>query len=409
MDWTQPQNMRSSHLTRIAIVATGLGHVSRGVEAWADDLARALHDRGANVTLFKGGGTADADYQRVIPCFQRGGWKNAALRRCLPPGAWRLGLGNPYDIEQTTFALRLIRSLRRGGYRILHTQDPMLAVIVTRLHRLGLVDCHVILTHGTEEPSATLRKLEHVLHGGPSHLAEALIGGASGGRWSVVPNFIDTETFRPGSSSEIRDELGIDRDAVVVMTSAAVRRFHKRIDYLIEEFATLLRLCPDRAPVLLIAGAREKETDELVELAQRRLGRQVRFVIQAPRVRMPELYRAADLFVLCSLKEMMPMAVLEATAAGLPCVVHHHPVLKWMVGPGGIAADLSTAGALAQCLAPLVSDADRRADLGARARGHCQELFSIERVVNRILEEYATVAPAPVVPVCSSAASVHAN
>jgi hypothetical protein len=40
---------------KIAIASSGLGHVTRGIETWADDLGTALHRCGVNVTLFKGG------------------------------------------------------------------------------------------------------------------------------------------------------------------------------------------------------------------------------------------------------------------------------------------------------------------------------------------------------------------
>jgi len=51
--------------------------------------------------------------------------------------------------------------------------------------------------------------------------------------------------------------------------------------------------------------------------------------------------------LLCSLKEMMPIALLEAIASGLPCIVNRHPVLEWITGPGGEAIDMTQTGALA--------------------------------------------------------------
>ena len=57
---------------KIAVACSGLGHVARGIESWAADLAQALNDRGEDVTLFKGGGKAESSFERVIPCWQRG-------------------------------------------------------------------------------------------------------------------------------------------------------------------------------------------------------------------------------------------------------------------------------------------------------------------------------------------------
>ena len=102
---------------------------------------------------------------------------------------------------------------------------------------------------------------------------------------------------------------------------------------------------------------------------------------------MAELYRAADVFALTSLFEMMPIALIEAAASGLPCVVNRHPILEWMTGPGGVAVDMAAPGALAAALA----DSGRRATLGAAARAHCLANFSADAVVARILDYYQFV------------------
>src|SRR5262249_6637429 len=143
-------------------------------------------------------------------------------------------------------------------------------------------------------------------------------------------------------------------DALVVLVAAAIKRHHKRIDYLLDEFARLRQLAPGLPAWLVVAGGHEADTDDLVREGQSRLGDRVRFLLRFPRPRMPDLYRAADVFALCSLKEMMPIALLEAEASGLPCVVHHHPVMTWMVGPGGQAIDMAPPGALADALRALL-------------------------------------------------------
>ena len=142
---------------------------------------------------------------------------------------------------------------------------------------------------------------------------------------------------------------------------------------------------------LVVAGGWEQETDDLVAEGEQLLGDRVRFLVRFPRERMPELYRAADLFVLGSLKEMMPIALLEATASGLPCLVHRHPVLEWMIGPGGEAIDMTASGALAAVMEKLLSDLPRRQRLGEAARRHCIEHFGRDRVVDQILAYYEFV------------------
>src|SRR5262249_26903015 len=125
---------------RIVVASSGLGHVARGIEAWANDLACALAERGHAVTLCKGGGTAERPFERVIPCWHRGAARTTLLIRMMPSrGTWRLGLASPYDVEQWTFALRLIPLLRQQKADILHVQDPFIALMVRRARKLRMV------------------------------------------------------------------------------------------------------------------------------------------------------------------------------------------------------------------------------------------------------------------------------
>lgn len=364
---------------KIAVASCGLGHVARGIEAWAEDLGAALHARGENITLFKGGGAATKPYERVLPCWQR---DRSPVNRCWFPKRllWRYGYGSPYMAEQTTFAKSLIRTLRKEPADILHVQDPHVAL---RVQNAGL-KTKVILAHGTEEPPEFLKQIDYVQHLAPWHLDQAKLVGAWKPEWIAIGNFIDVAKFAPGSSV-LRDELGIPKNAVVVLTAAAIKRHHKRIDYLLREFARV------KDAYLIIAGGWERETDALLEVGKQLLGDRVRFLVSFPRERMPELYRAADLFVLASLFEMMPIALVEAAASALPCVIHDHPVPRWMTGPGGLPVDMAADGALAASLQELVANAARRHAHGQAAREHCKANFSTDAVVGQIVQYYRNI------------------
>jgi glycosyltransferase involved in cell wall biosynthesis len=378
---------------RIAVASSGLGHVARGVEAWAQDLAAALADRGEAVTLYKGGGTADRAYERVVPCLRR---EDRLTRRLLGvvPGrlGWRIGLGSGYQAEQTTFAANLVRHLRREPADVLHVQDSLVARLAQRARRLRLIRTRTILAHGTEESPAFLRRIEYLQHLAPWHQEAVRQAGVHRPTWTAIPNFIDTERFTPGRGEDLRAELGIPADGLVVLSVAAIKCGHKRVDHLIGEFARLLEARPHVPAYLVVAGGWEADTDDLVAEGTRRLGDRVRFLVRFPRARMPELYRAADVFALASLFEMMPIALIEATASGLPCVVNRHPVLEWMVGPGGEAIDMAAPGELAAALGRLAADPVARAGFGARAREQCVREFSRAAVVDRMLAYYRFVA-----------------
>jgi glycosyltransferase involved in cell wall biosynthesis len=380
---------------RIAVASSGLGHVARGIEAWAHDLGEALVARGQRVIVCQGGGVPAAGHRRLVPCHTRESAAAARWLRLVPRSlAWRVGMGSGYGVEQSTFAWGLLRLLRRERIDILHVQDPQVALLMQRARTLGLVRTRTILAHGTEESPQFLRRIDYLQHLAPWHLEEARAAGVWKPAWTAIPNFVDTEQFRPaapGQPSPLRQELQIPADALVVLTVAAIKRGHKRIDHLLGELACLRQSHPQLPVWAVIAGGWETETDALIAEGQRLLGERVRFLVRFPRSRIAELYRAADLFVLTSLKEMMPIALLEALASGLPCLVHEHPVMTWMTGPGGMPTDMQVPGELAGRLAALAKDPAQRLALGQAAREQCVAQFGVDAVVNQILHYYGQV------------------
>jgi glycosyltransferase involved in cell wall biosynthesis len=184
---------------------------------------------------------------------------------------------------------------------------------------------------------------------------------------------------------------------------------------------------------LLVAGARTEETEVLQAMASERLGNRARLVPDVPRESMPSFYRCLDVFVLPSLFEMMPIAVLEAMASGVPVIANHHPVLEWMVGsgegvpasggaggcrvsgiggqdddqqvsgprsnvsglgstvssPGGVCIDMAREGALAETLHIITPE--RLVALGKAARKRAERVFSREVVIRQYVDYYRRV------------------
>lgn len=389
---------------KIAVASSGLGHVTRGVEVWARDTADALHDRGVDVTLFGAGEVQTRAPFVVVPCLRRRTPLNSALVRLAPGFAWRWGLKDGYGLEQFTFWQHLKRHLKKSGFDILHVQDPMVAQWCRRSRSSGRIQTKEILAHGTEEPSSFLKQFDYVQHLVPYHLEQVLseLGmqdPPSG--WTVSPNFVDIRRFSPVASesdkSAIRRELGVPTDALVIGCAAAVKRTHKRLDYLIDEFSMFLErtkhsspstLHPPRSspPHLLIAGAREPETDGLLAEAREKLGDNVTFLLDYPFENMPEFYKTLDVFVLPSLFEMMGIVLAEAMASGVPCIVHDHPVLKYVIGDGGKCIDMAKEGTLASVLSTLGDETLH--GLGRSARQHVESTFSSDVVIDQYIEYY---------------------
>jgi glycosyltransferase involved in cell wall biosynthesis len=102
-----------------------------------------------------------------------------------------------------------------------------------------------------------------------------------------------------------------------------------------------------------------------------------------------DLYHKAALFVLPSLHEGMSNALLEAQAWGLPAVVSGIPGNSAVVDNGstGVVVPAGDHMALAEEICVLLSNPEKRAEMGARARERIVANFTIDRVA----EKYETL------------------
>jgi glycosyltransferase involved in cell wall biosynthesis len=363
-------------------MSTGLGHVARGVETWAAETAAALDRCGVDVTLFKGAGPTARPYERVVCCARRFGRLATQVARRAPGWAWHVGCGSPYDFEQTTFALSVLPHLCVHRYDVLHVKDPWLALILERTRFLH--GAKVILGHGTEEPIWFLRKFRHVQELSPFYLERH--GDLGDRQWFAVPNFVDADRFRPGDRAAARRRLGLPDDALIILAVSALNRTRKRLDWLAREFATAKL---DNA-VLVLAGAADSESTDLLAEVRPLLGERLIALQDVPRADMPVLYQAADLYVICSLMEVMSNSILEAMATGLPCLGHHWGSTEWAIADGGSIIDMQCAGALAGELERYQS-APLRAARGRAARRRVEELFCVDAVIRQFLDMYEAV------------------
>jgi len=401
---------------KVAVISSGLDHVKRGVETWAKDLAYALKEKGINVRLYKGSGASKNGFERSIACVRCGSNLSKRLLKMLPRFSWHFGMGSDFQIQQTTFTLNLLPELMLKRFDIIHTQDPDCANILRIAKKIGLIRSKIILAHGTEEPFGFIKKFDYLQHLAPYHMEEAMQNGVNGTtKQFAIGNFVDTERFDiqrnthdARLSTPLRCELKIPEEAFIVLSAAAIKKTHKRIDYLIDEVVSAgSRLVPTssglartvlseysssersepRSIYLVIAGAMTKETDELVKMGKDKLGERIIFLTDFPRERMNEVYAMADVFALCSLKEMMPIAVLEAISSGVPVIGHKYPVIEWMIGNGGECIDMAKEGELAKTIEKYTDETYRK-EKSLKAREHAVKNFSKDVVVEKIVGMY---------------------
>jgi 1,2-diacylglycerol 3-alpha-glucosyltransferase len=387
---------------KIAIASSGLGHVFRGIETWAATTAEALHKRKIDVSLYASGPVPKAKARlTVIPCLKRNAPITKAIARLSPKCTWRWRMKSTYAIEQLTFWLHLKKHIVETGIDVLHVQDPLLATLAQAFFQKRKLSCRCILAHGTEEPPDFLQKILYLQHLAPWHLEQARSARQNlpqpprepppSEHWTMLPNFVDTDIFcpvdAPDEQRKLRRKLNLPQDAIIWGTVAAIKPQHKRIDWLIREFAAGAE--KHTGLHLVVAGSRQPETDNLIKLANQLSPGRITFAVDYPHERIPDLLRAFDAFVLTSLFEMMPIAILEALSTGIPVFAHQHPVLSWMIGPGGRCGDFSHDDTLAALMQsePL----ENMRALGRKARQHALATFSEDVVIPAYIDLYRKI------------------
>lgn len=136
-------------------------------------------------------------------------------------------------------------------------------------------------------------------------------------RFMVLNNAIDTElfAFREEVRSRMRRELDVDGKLVI----GHVGRFaeQKNHKFLVQIFAAVHRRNPDAILLLVGDGPLRPEIEEQVRTA----GVDSCVIFAGVQSNVCELYQAMDVMALPSLFEGKPFVIIEAQAAGLPCVI----------------------------------------------------------------------------------------
>jgi glycosyltransferase involved in cell wall biosynthesis len=163
---------------------------------------------------------------------------------------------------------------------------------------------------------------------------------------------------------EVRDELDIAEDQVLVVTVANLR-VEKGYDVLLDAAHETDRR---RLPLQFAAAGQGSLHDALAD-RQHQLGLDDRFQFLGHRQDALRLLCAADIFVLASRQEGLPVALMEAMSVGASIVATAVGGVPEVItdGVNGLIVPPGDPGALADAIERLASDPDLRSRLGARA------------------------------------------
>ena len=241
-----------------------------------------------------------------------------------------------------------------GGPTTLYTEHslwPKVSPMVKALNRATVGrDAHLIAVSDAAYealPAGIRRRSRVVIHGVDLSASEAMV------------------QRRAQVREEVRAELGLPGDALLAVTVANLRS-EKGYDVLLESAARLATLQP---PITFVAAGSGSLADELA--AERdRLGLAGRFVFLGHRQDALALITAADLVVLPSHQEGLPVVLMEATSVGAAIVATAVGGVPQVITDerDGLLVPPGRPDLLAQAIERLATDEELRVGLGRQAR-----------------------------------------
>ena len=289
------------------------------------------------------------------------------------------------------------------------SKNILLAVVAKMFRRPIVLHLHTALH---DEPAAVAGQgrlawwafatADHYLSVSPGLTAHFLAAGLPSDRISPAPNGVDTERFRPATSDErvaLRTALGLPLARPLILFVGIMSR-DKQPHLLYDAW---LRLQRDSAlaSTLVLVGATsprqfEADADLVAEIRRRadEAGFSDRVIFVPPNNQIHDYFRAADVYAMPSIREGLPVALLEAMACGLPCVASRLPGATDVMIEDDVNGRLvppRDATLLASALGAAIANHGEAARMGAAARRTIEERYTTARVAEIWLAAYQHV------------------
>lgn len=211
-------------------------------------------------------------------------------------------------------------------YKIVHSHLDCMAGIPLKYAKKNGVPVRIAHAHSSNQT----KDIKYLL----KLLCKRMIGkyatdffacGEMAGKWmfgnhsfSVLRNAIDLGEYRYDAvtAERVRSEFEIQKGTLIV---GHVGRFgpEKNHEFIVNVFANILQKEPKAKLLLVGAGNLQDAVRKQVSA----LGIQDKVIFAGIRSDVPELMKAMDVFLFPSMYEGLPVAMIEAQAAGLPCII----------------------------------------------------------------------------------------
>ncbi len=280
----------------------------------------------------------------------------------------------------------IAQSLAHDPDTVIHTHDYkslFFALLARRGRPIPIIaTCHGHIAGGRLQRAYNalelrmMRRASQVLIVSEAMRALLVARGIAPERVTLVENGIDTRRFTPDIAPLERRALGLDA-ADIVFGSAMRLGPEKNPHGLVAAFDSVHRAQP--AAALVIAG--DGPLREALQAQVDALGLGDRVRLLGVRDDLPVLYPLFDAFVLPSISEGLPLALLEAMAAAVPVIatrVGHVPVVL-----DGLPVSVVEPGDTDALAAAMLAQAQRPRGRVPELRARVRSLYSAERMARR--------------------------
>lgn len=374
---------------RVCMICSFFYPVIGGSETQARDLSRELIKKGVSVCVLT---------QRLEGSPSEEKLDGMVIYRAIRSHRWRIVCGLRYFVSTFLFLWK-----KRREYDVIHTHvlcnHTLVAVLISKMFRKKVVAklaCggefgeleRLKKVIGARILSTLCKQVDRFVAVSNEIKEELTALGIDEEHIAHIPNFVDTDTFRPvlkHEKNELRKKLSLPVDKKIVTCIGRLTP-QKGISYVINAWPHVHHACPDS--LLLIFGKGELGR-ELRERVNRR-GLADSVVFQGVQSDVSEYLKVSTLFVLHSLGEGLSNSLLEAMACGLPCIATRIGGTVDVINDGmdGILVGPRHSGEVAGELIRLLTDEEALRALGARAREKIEGTFAYTVVVPMYLRLY---------------------
>jgi len=202
----------------------------------------------------------------------------------------------------------------------------------------------------------------------------------------VIKSGIDiSESNLHGDPVSMRSSLGLS-NSVKVVTTVGNLRIEKGHYYLIRSIPTIIAKYPEAKFLFVGDGVlRNYLENEVVELAL------VNYVVfLGHRNDISNILSISNLFVLPSLAEGLPLALLEAMAMGVPVIATDLPIMREIIvnNKTGVLVPIKNSFSIAKAILELLTDLPRAAEIGIAGKYIVARQYNAKHMVKQIEDLY---------------------